>query len=95
MMDHQASVELLESVHPFPGVYRIKAIGSAEDEFAQRVVEAALEVIPTASDVDHTIRQTPHRRHVAVTLDVTVQTAEQVLAIYARLRDVPGLAYLF
>ena len=39
-MDHRPSVELLESTHLFPGVYQIKAIGSAEDDFAGRVVAA-------------------------------------------------------
>ena len=30
-MDHRPSVELLESIHLFPGVYKIKAIGRADD----------------------------------------------------------------
>ena len=29
-MDHRPSVELLESTHFFPGVYKIKAIGRAD-----------------------------------------------------------------
>ena len=29
-MDHRPSEELLESSHPFPGTYQIKAIGAAE-----------------------------------------------------------------
>ena len=39
-MDHRPSVELLESTHSFPGEYKIKAIGSADDDFESRVVEA-------------------------------------------------------
>ena len=32
-MDHRPSVELLESIHFFPGVYKIKAIGVTDDDF--------------------------------------------------------------
>ena len=35
---------------------------------------------PAPSDLDHSVRSTPGGRHVAVTLDLTVQTAEQVRA---------------
>ena len=32
-MDHRPSIDLIESSHAFPGVYRIKAIGAAEGDF--------------------------------------------------------------
>ena len=41
-MDHRPSVDLLESIHFFPGVYKIKAIGLADDDFESRVVEAVM-----------------------------------------------------
>jgi uncharacterized protein len=94
-MDHRPSVDLLESVHLFPGVYKIKAIGKADDEFETRVVEAVYSNLAARSDLDHTVRITPGGRHVAVTLDITVQSAEQVREIYADLRDVKGLTLLF
>jgi putative lipoic acid-binding regulatory protein len=95
MEDHRPSVELLESTHMFPGTYQIKAIGAATDDFAGRVVTAVQEVLPAASDLEYSIRSTQAGRHVAVTLDITVQTADQVRTIYARIRDVRGLALLF
>jgi putative lipoic acid-binding regulatory protein len=95
MKDHRPSEELLEATHLFPGTYQIKAIGASADDFAGRVVAAAASELAAASEVDHSIRQTPDGRHVAVTLDLTVQTAAQVRAIYARIRDVEGLALLF
>jgi putative lipoic acid-binding regulatory protein len=94
-MDHRPSEDLLESVHPFPGTYQIKAIGMAEDDFVGRVVEAVVSELATPSELDHSVRITPGGRHVALTLEMTVQDAEQVRAIYARIRDVKGLTYLF
>ncbi len=93
--DHRPSEDLLVSNHTFPGVYQIKAIGSAADDFAGRIVEAAALELASASEIDHNVRSTPNGRHVALTLDITVQTPEQVRAIYARLREVKGITLLF
>lgn len=93
--DHRPSVELLESIHPFPGVYRIKAIGASGDDFERRVVEAVVSQLPAPSDLDYSVRSTPGGRHVALTLDISVQTAEQVRAVYAEIREVQGLTLLF
>jgi uncharacterized protein len=94
-MDHRPSLELLESTHFFPGVYQIKAIGVAEDDFEARVVEAVVGEVASASELDYSVRTTPGGRHVALTLDITVQTAEQVRGIYAVLRELKGLTLLF
>ena len=94
-VDHRPSVELLESTHPFPGVYRIKAIGQAAHDFERRVVEAVVAQLPASSDLDYSVRTTPGGRHIALTLDITVQTAEQVRAIYAEVREIEGLTLLF
>jgi len=94
-MDHRPSVELLESIHTFPGDYKIKAIGLADDDFESRVVEAVCSHLPARSDLDYSVRVTPGGRYVAVTLDITVQTAEQVRTIYAEIRDIKGLTHLF
>jgi uncharacterized protein len=94
-MDHRPSVELLESIHFFPGVYKIKAIGRVDDDFESRIVETVCSHLPARSDLDYSVRTTPGGRHVAITLDISVQTAEQVRAIYADVRDVEGLTLLF
>src|SRR4051794_20542301 len=39
-MDHRPSLDLLESTHVFPGVYRIKVIGSADEDFEARALDA-------------------------------------------------------
>jgi uncharacterized protein len=94
-MDNRPSEDLLESTHAFPGVYHIKAIGSTEGDFAERVVSAVLEEVSGPGEVDYTVRRTPGGRHASVTIDVNVQSAGQVRAIYARIQEVDGLAYLF
>jgi putative lipoic acid-binding regulatory protein len=93
--DHRPSVELLESTHFFPGVYRIKAIGRSDDEFERRVVDAVVAQLAVPSDLDYSVRATPGGRHVALTLDISVQTAEQVRSIYAEIREIEGLTLLF
>lgn len=95
MDDHSPSEELLEATHQFPGVYQIKAIGATDNDFVTRVLEAAASELASLSEVEHSVRQTRNGRHVAVTLDLTVQSAGQVRAIYARLQEVSGLALLF
>ena len=72
---------MLESTDPFPGVYQIKAIGEADDDFEGRVVEAVVAEPVTPSELDYSVRATPNGRHVALTLDITVQTADQVRAV--------------
>ncbi len=94
-MDHRPSEDLLESSHPFPGTYQIKAIGMAEDDFVARVVEAAASELATPGELDHSVRVTPNGKHVSLTLEMNVQSAEQVRAIYARLREVKGITLLF
>lgn len=92
--DHRPSSELLEAVHSFPGTYQIKAIGAAQDDFPGRVLAAATLELATASEVDLSVRSTRHGRHVAVTLDICVQSSDQVRAIYSRISQVEGLTLL-
>jgi putative lipoic acid-binding regulatory protein len=93
--DHRPSSELLESTHLFPGIYTIKAIGRSSDDFENRVVDAVCSYLPARSDLDYSVRCTPGGRHVAITLEISVQTAEQVRAIYAEIRELDGLTLLF
>lgn len=93
-MDPQPSIELLEATHQFPGTYQIRVIGAAEGDFADRVVAATRELLTGPSELETSMRSTPGGRHVALTLDICVQNARQVLAIYAEIQKVPGLRLL-
>lgn len=94
MSDHRPTTDLLESVHTFPGTYQMKVIGASEGDFTGRVLAAVLEELAAGSDLDHSARETPDGRHVAITLEITVQSAEQVRTIYARVGEVEGLKLL-
>jgi uncharacterized protein len=93
-MTHGPSVALLESTHDFPGAYLFKVIGRPEHGFVARVVAAVREELAGERDPPFTVRETAGGRHVAVTLEPTVQTPEQVLAVYARLQKMEGLVLL-
>jgi putative lipoic acid-binding regulatory protein len=92
--DNLPPADLLESTHTFPGTYRIKAIGQASDDFESRIVSAARAHLTAESDLEHSVRASAGGRHVAITLELTVRTAEQVRMIYAELGKVEGLALL-
>jgi putative lipoic acid-binding regulatory protein len=89
-----ASDALIESVHQFPGPYQIKAIGVGSEQFVERIVAVVSAHLATVADLEHHVRTTPGGRHLAVTLDLQLQSASQVRAIYAALRKVEGLAML-
>jgi putative lipoic acid-binding regulatory protein len=94
-MDNRPSLDLLESTHFFPGVYRIKAIGAVDEDFETRVIDAVVLQLTSPSELDYSVRSTPGGRHVAITMDITVQNAQQVRDIYENLGEVKGLTFLF
>lgn len=93
-MGELASIELLENTHQFPCKFMFKAIGRAEDGFVGRVVAAVRDELAQELDPPYTFRQARGGRHVAVTLEPTVQTPQQVLKVYRRMRTVAGLVIL-
>lgn len=93
-MSSMPSLELLQATHKFPCPYMFKVIGRAENGFEARVVAAVREELASPVDVPYKARQTAGGRHVSVTLEPTLQTGEQVLDIYRRLKLVVGLVML-
>lgn len=93
-MDVLPTIELLEKTHQFPCPYMFKAIGKAENAFVSRVVAAVREELASAQDPPYTFRQAQGGRHVAVTLEPNVQTPQQVIAIYRRMRAIAGLVMM-
>jgi putative lipoic acid-binding regulatory protein len=94
-VDHLPVIELLEKTHSFPGRYTFKAIGKVENGFAARVVAAVREELAFEIDPPHSLREAAGGRHVAVTLEPVVRSAQQVLAVYKRIRSVSGLVILW
>ena len=89
------SIELLESTHTFPGPYMFKVIGRVENGFAARVVAAVRDELQAPIDPPHSVREAVGGRHVSVTLEPTVQTGSDVLAVYRRVRKLAGLVMLW
>lgn len=87
-------LELLNRTHHFPCPYMFKAIGHVEAGFAARVVAGVRDELSQDIDPPHRLRQSASGRHVAVTLWPTVETAEQVLAVYQRIARMSGLIVL-
>lgn len=94
-MDQPLSIELLENMHQFPCPYMFKAIGHAGGEFIARVVAAVREELALTEDPPYSVRSGASGRHVAVTLTPEVQSGTQVLAVYACIRRMDGLLFLF
>lgn len=94
MSDRQQSLDLLNSIHAFPGQVPIKVIGANAPEFVLRVVAAVRIEIRAAEDPPYSTRHTPQGRHVAITLEPHFESAEQVLAVYECLRAVEGIVML-
>jgi putative lipoic acid-binding regulatory protein len=93
-MQYLPSIELLESTHRFPCAYMFKAIGLTSRGFAARTVAAVRDALEEETDPPFKVRETPSGKHVSVTVEPTVQTAEQVLEVYRRLRGLAGLLLL-
>lgn len=93
-MDQNLPPDLLDASHAFPGVFRIKAIGSVDNDFEGRILGAVKAALDSPEALEFSVRKTADGRHVALTLDVTVQDAEHVRTIYARIREQEGILFL-
>jgi putative lipoic acid-binding regulatory protein len=87
--------ELLEKSHAFPGPYLFKVIGKSEDSFLARIIAVVREELLIEVDPPFHVRETAGGRHVSITMEPVVQSAQQVIAIYCRLRVVDGVVMLF
>ena len=86
--------ELLDEMHSFPGRFTFKAIGLSTDDFALRVVAAVRMTLNQDFDAPYELRETTGRRHVAVTVEPWVESSQQVIDVFAAIRDVEGLVML-
>jgi putative lipoic acid-binding regulatory protein len=93
-VDNLPNLELLESMHEFPGPYVFKVIGSTEGNFIGRVLAAVRSELAESIEPAFSVRKTAGKRHVCVTIEPPVDDGAQVLAIYRRLREVDGLVML-
>ena len=88
------TLELLETNHAFPAVYTFKAIGKANGGFLALAVAAVREELKLEADPPYHSRDAVGGRHVSVTIEPTVVTAADVIAVYRRLAGVEGLVMM-
>jgi putative lipoic acid-binding regulatory protein len=94
-MQYLPAIELLESTHRFPGPYLFKVIGRSDQGFVARTVAAVRDAVAAEFDPPFSVRETAGGKHVAVTLEVPVQRAEEVIAVYRRVQKLAGLVFLW
>jgi putative lipoic acid-binding regulatory protein len=72
-----------------------KVIGRPENGFVARTIAAVREELAAPIDPPFFVREAVGGRHVSITLQPAVQSAEQVLAVYRRVRQLTGLVLLW
>jgi putative lipoic acid-binding regulatory protein len=95
MKSNLPTLELLEDTHQFPCPYLFKIIGKPDREFVTRVVAEFSAELGGGAEVPYRVRDAVGGRHVSVTLEPMVQSAQQVVAIYRRLGALDGLVIMF
>ncbi|MCA1905633.1 MAG: DUF493 domain-containing protein [Desulfarculus sp.] len=92
----QEALRLLERFHDFPGDYIFKVIGFGAEEFTAAVRQAAEAVLGPLADAGGQLHSRPSRggRYTAVSLEVKVVDARQVLEVYSALKRVQGVVVL-
>lgn len=86
--------EALEQGHTFPGPFLFKIIGKPEDQFVERVVSRVRQELELDADPQFQTKSTPAGRHVAITMEPRVLSAEDVVSLYAVLGDIPGVVFI-
>lgn len=94
-MEYLPAIELLEATHDFPGPYTFKVIGHVADGFVGRVVAAVREELDCPTDPPYHLRSTTSGAQVSVTVEPHITAASQVIDVYRRIRDMPGLIMIW
>ncbi|MEE9385081.1 MAG: DUF493 family protein [Nannocystaceae bacterium] len=81
---HAPARELLLANHEFPGIYIIKAFGPASREFREQAEDAALGVL-ARHQVSIRVRETKSGSRSCVTLELHVETVDEIILTYERL----------
>lgn len=89
-----SSRRLLEETHQFPCAYLIKVIGLADEQFVARTTAAVRAGLGSDQDPSFRVKKTPTGKHVSITYEPEVASADMVLAIYRELESVPGVVMI-
>lgn len=93
-MNNLPPQDLLDEMHSFPGKFVFKAIGRTNDDFVERVVAIVRATLEQDFDAPYELRETTGGRHVAVTIEPWVESSQQVIDVFAAIRNIDGLVML-
>jgi putative lipoic acid-binding regulatory protein len=89
------NIELIKSQHKFPGLYTFKVIGDNREDFIADALTLAMNAIGEDRECSHTARESAAGNHVAVTLSIAFNSAEEVHRVYENLLKLKGIRALF
>lgn len=90
-LNEYESLELLLATHNFPGPYMFKVIGKDVAGFQARVMLAMREALKIDQDPPFRTQSTSSGRHVSITLEPHVFSAEEVITVYKFLKQTEGV----
>ncbi len=95
-MDHQPpTVELLESRHCFPCPFTFKVIGATGTDLPARVTSCVQELLRLETSPSSSVKTAAGGRHESVTVEPVCPDAGSVIDLYAALRELEGVMFLF
>lgn len=95
MDNRPPTVELLEARHKFPCAYAFKVIGATGTDLEQRVVECIMAELGTQERPPTSIKEASGGRHESITAEPHCPDAASVIRLYAALRAIDGVLFLF
>lgn len=85
----------IEDLVDFPCVFCFKVIGEASGGFVEDMVAQVERVLGRSVEPhEHSVRQSAGGRYEAVTLDLRVESSDEVYAIYRAVSEDPRVRYL-
>ena len=87
-------IELLESVHKFPGPYTFKIIANNNKETLSTIVRVIQQTLNLNSPPPHSSRVSEGGKHASLTVEIVVQKAQDVHSVYEALLKTPGVLLL-
>lgn len=95
-MDREAALALLEATHRFPSEHFFQIIVRQTEDDVAAVLDA-LAAHVALPNLDDRVVRVPSRKGTYVSLRLTLpcESAEAVLAVYARISEIPGIINAF
>jgi putative lipoic acid-binding regulatory protein len=81
----------VEELIEFPTVFSFKAVGPHSEQFIAAAENATRGALGATSQVDRRTRPSRNGTYVSVTLDARIEDVDELHAVYAGLRAIPGV----